>query len=111
MEILTYTETVESLLKEYPRLRNSDKKLIANIWFKTLASKKINSNKLSAYDFLKMFAKGDLPNPESIRRIRQKLQQEFPELRGTNSILKQNESEKVKNDLRNTPSILAGGRP
>ena len=42
----------------------------------------MNPSELSAYEMLCMFAESKLTNPETIRRMRQKLQEQHKELRG-----------------------------
>ena len=39
---------------------------------------------MSGFDFLEVFSQGKLTHPESIRRCRQKIQEQNPELRGGN---------------------------
>lgn len=68
---------VLEFLKRCPVLRDNDLRLVANIW-KT----EVNYQDMSAKDLLQAMADGRLTHPESIRRIRQKLQQEDPHLRG-----------------------------
>lgn len=73
--------SIEKLLKSNPKLRDSDDKLIATIWYNEVVKK---NEDLSAKEFLQVLGKGALTSPEAIRRSRQKLQQHNPELRGTN---------------------------
>jgi hypothetical protein len=61
-------------------------RLISN-YFAFLMQGKIEQ--MSATDFLKLFSQGKLPHTESIRRCRQKLQEENPELRGLNYVQRQ----------------------
>ena len=89
----TIKQTVIDLLTEYPHLRDSDDRLMANIWFKE--SKGEEHTKL----FLKMLAEGKLTSPESIRRMRQKIQEERPELRGLTWEKRHKKQEKVKQSL------------
>ena len=77
----TNKDKVELLLIDYPKLRDSDSKLIANFWYYEIGE---SFNDMTAPEFLKMFAEGKLTNTETIRRVRQKLQEEFPFLRGEN---------------------------
>jgi hypothetical protein len=89
-------ETVKELLSKRPELRDDDNRLIANIYmieaggFKALQS-------MSAQDFLVNFTKGLYSSPESIRRVRQKLQENYPELRG----IKYNNRKQSGNDTSN----------
>ena len=75
-------EVIEALLGKTPRLKNSDNKLIATYWFRELEYKGLKAKEITAYDFLKQYAESQLTNAETIRRMRAKLQEEKPELRG-----------------------------
>ena len=81
-----HLELVENLLENNPDLRDSDLRLVANIWWLTLTSTlkhKFQGYELDAFKILlDLYASGDLPNEQSIRRLRRKLQEEKPELRG-----------------------------
>ncbi len=71
---------VKGLLINMPHLRDCDNKLIANIWHSQLGKEK--AKEYTAFDFLASFSNGNLINPESIRRIRQKIQEQNIDLRG-----------------------------
>ena len=73
---------IEKLLIKSPHLKDSDNKLIATYWLRELEHKGLNAYKSSAYDFLKLYSESNVTNAETIRRMRQKLQEEKPELRG-----------------------------
>ena len=70
-------DVVKRLLTNHPHLRDSDNKLLANVWFQSVIPLEE-----AWMDFLALIASGDLPSSESIRRCRQKLQELNPELRG-----------------------------
>ena len=106
MNILSKKDKVETLIRDNSHLRDDDNKLIANIWFSELGNVDI-----SAFEFLKRFSNGKFSNPESIRRIRQKLQEEFPEYRGEKWLDRHNEQDNVKDQLFNTPELYKGGTP
>lgn len=89
-------DRVKHLLKISNKSRNSDDSLIANYWFRDMG-KALSG--LSAYGMLGLIAKGKLTNPESIRRCRQKLQEEYPELRGKTYRDRHNRKEEIKNQL------------
>jgi len=80
-KIKSVKKSVETLLRKNPKLRDSDDKLIATIWYNETV--KLNEG-LSAKDFLKVMGRGALTSPEAIRRARQKIQQHNMDLRGTN---------------------------
>ena len=85
---------VEKLLKNYPRLRDNDNALISNIWNSELEDKDI-----SAKEFLILFSKGVLTSPESVRRMRQKLQETVPEYRGENYKKRHKEKGIITNEI------------
>lgn len=96
MKISHIAETVKSLMIKYPELKDDDKALIANVWYLEIP----NITNMNAFDILQLYAKGQLTNSESIRRSRQKLQQENPELRGKVYEARHAEQEVVKDDLK-----------
>ena len=76
-------DLVKELLTDYPELRDSDKKLIWKVWFNL---------GLVVFGDQPMFIRFDnfmkAPSTESIRRCRQKIQEHFPELRGSKAVQK-----------------------
>lgn len=104
-------DRVKTLLKENPRLRDADTSLVSNIWYREIKNLGKNPNKISAFDFLSIHSEGRLSNSESIRRCRQKLQEEFPELRGQKYEARQNNKGNIKEDLIKNPEFYAGGTP
>ena len=89
----TIKQTVIDLLTEYPHLRDNDERLQSSIWWK-LSGKESDTVK-----FLKMYVDKKLPNAESIRRMRQKIQEERPELRGLTWEKRHKKQEKIKQSL------------
>ena len=75
-------KVIEALLRKTPRLKDSDNKLIATYWFRELEHKGLDAKEITAYDFLKQYAESQLTNAETIRRMRAKLQEDNPDLRG-----------------------------
>jgi hypothetical protein len=73
--------SVKNLLTKRPELRDDDNRLIANIYLEE-AGGIVALQNMSALQFLGEFSKGTFSNTESIRRVRQKLQEDNPELRG-----------------------------
>ena len=98
---------VKKMLIKYPSLKDNDKRLILNVWSYQQPTLKTSS----FVEFADLFKLGGLASPESIRRSRQKLQEEFPEFRGLNYKVRQKKcQDKVKEDLK-APELLAGGTP
>ena len=79
-KIRSAKEIVTHFLNLRAELRDDDNRLMANIWATEL--KETGIQDMGAWDFLTMFSKGLLTSPESIRRARQKVQEECPHLRG-----------------------------
>ena len=75
-------DIVKTLLIQKPHLRDSDPKLIATYWFNELKKKHIDPAEINGLEFMKMFADSKLTNIKTIERMRRKLQEEHPELRG-----------------------------
>ena len=75
---------VKRLLENKPHLRDDDDKLIPNVWHAQIGAAKIKN--MSAFDLLTLLSEGQLINPESIRRVRAKLQEDNEYLRGENYI-------------------------
>lgn len=87
-------ETVEELLRKYPRLRDNDNALIANIW-----DMEMRQQGLSQGQALKHFADGLLTSSETIRRTRQKLQEQHEELRGNKYTSRQVSGDEVRRQI------------
>ena len=87
-------EKVKALLTEFPHLQDDDYKLIATFYCWEVGGISKAQNK-SAYELLQDIADGRLTNTETIRRIRAKLQEQYPSLRGTNYSARQKEGDSV----------------
>lgn len=88
------------LLETESHLRDSDEKLIANIWFGEI--KKLEGShpkEVTGMRVLEILSQGLLTNSESIRRSRAELQRSLPELRGEKYNDRMNYAEVVKDDL------------
>ena len=93
-EMVGIKPKVKHLLVNFPHLRDDDNKLIANIWYN-----EVDCTDISASTFLKFFSDGILTSPESIRRMRQKLQEENEELRGKNYKLRHKEKDTIRKNI------------
>ena len=79
-KIIKLVDNVTNLLTAKPVLRDSDRRLICNIWWKSIS----NPEMLMFEDFINLYLKGDIPESDSITRCRRKVQAETEELRGEN---------------------------
>jgi hypothetical protein len=91
-------EIIKQMMLDKPDLKDNDNKLIATYWFKELQRKNIYPETITALDFLRKYADAELTNAETIRRMRAKLQEEHPELRGRAYEIRQ---ETIQNKWRN----------
>jgi hypothetical protein len=91
-------EIIKQMMLDKPHLKDNDNKLIAAYWFKELKHLNIDSKTITALDFLHKYADAELTNAETIRRMRAKLQEEHPELRGRAYEIRQ---EAIQNKWRN----------
>jgi hypothetical protein len=91
-------EIIKQMMLDKPDLKDNDNKLIATYWFKELQRKNIYPETITALDFLRKYADAELTNAETIRRMRAKLQEEHPELRGRAYEIRQ---EAIQNKWRN----------
>ena len=90
-------DVIIDLLTNKEHLRDNDQALIANIWWRELVTQ--GKDKSTAFEMLKVFSEGKLSNPESIRRARQKIQEEQPELRGESYRARHREQDNIKEQL------------
>ena len=98
-QIKNIKQKVKNLLIQFPHLRDCDNKLIANIWHSQIGKEK--AKEYSAFDFLASFANGNYISPESIRRVRQKIQEQNPELQGKSYKKRKVKSEEFKKQINN----------
>ena len=75
-------DLVKELLIIKPHLRDNDSMLIAAYWWRDLKKRSLDPNKMNGLEFMQMFANNKLTNIKTIERMRRKLQEECPELRG-----------------------------
>tara|TARA_Y100000592_G_C5471315_1_gene319685 strand:+ start:860 stop:1168 length:309 start_codon:yes stop_codon:yes gene_type:complete len=79
-EMKTIKDKVTYLLETFPELRDNDYRLISNFIAYSVGKEKLIT--MSASDLLQLFSDGKLPHTESIRRVRAKIQEQDPTLRG-----------------------------
>lgn len=102
MKLVPISKRVAKLLTEKPHLRDSDEKLIASIWWNECKDLGYHPEHMPASDFLQLHADGRFSKSESIRRSRQKLQEEYPEFRGKiTEEVKLKLQEETKAELKN----------
>jgi len=97
-EIKKLRPVVEVLLTKYPELRDNDNRLMLNVW--SHQNKRMKEEDFSFRDFAVSFIEGKYANPESIRRTRQKLQEENHDLRGNNYEKRQKQAEETRKAIK-----------
>jgi len=90
-------EMVKHLLVTYPHLRDDDFKLVATYLLFEIGGRE-KADKITATEFLKNYSEAKFTNFESIRRVRQKLQEENPELRGERWIERKTKGNNYRKD-------------
>lgn len=98
-QIKSLKAKVTQLLIDKESNRDSDNKLIANIWHSQIGGS--NIAKMSAMELLQMVSEGRLFSPESIRRVRQKVQETNLNLRGKSYKMRKEKAEEVRKEIRN----------
>ena len=97
-KMLNILPSVKRLLTKIPRLRDSDERLMATMWFKHIGEDKVKD--LTAINLLQKLSDGELPSYESISRCRRKIQEEIPELRGEKWKERHDAEEAVKAEIK-----------
>lgn len=85
-EIGTYTKLVKRILETEAQTRNSDSLLYLKVLRHIAKEKDILLDSLTVPDFLISMNLLGMPGFETIRRTRQKLQREFPELSANDTV-------------------------
>jgi len=98
-EMSLVKDRVKALLIRWPHLRNSDNRLIATIWKQDLLKAGLDPYELTGMDFLTRYSNCGLTNTETIRRVRQKIQEENPDLRGTVNEARKEQGEQVRKEI------------
>jgi hypothetical protein len=91
---------IREVLTRRPELRDSDSLLIAHIWYKEATESGINLETTSAFQFLKHLQAEKFTSTESIRRSRQKVQEQHAETRGQKYLERQAKANEVKDFYR-----------
>lgn len=91
-------QRVKHLLESVPHLRDSDYKLIATFWWHELGKER--TQLMTAFDLLEFYSKGKLTSAESIRRVRCKIMEECPELRGKTYLQRMEDGEEFRTKIK-----------
>ena len=101
-KITKLVDSVTNLLTVKPALRDSDRRLTCNIWWKSTP----NPELLMFEDFINLYLKGKIPESDSITRCRRKVQAEVEELRGENWEMRHKMEEAIIEELKEIGSSI-----
>ena len=101
-KIINLLDQVTTLLTKKSHLRDNDKRLVCNIWWKAAPHPEF----LMFEDFIKLYIDGKIPESDSITRCRRKVQEEKEELRGDSWDLRHGLEETVKNEIKEIGSTI-----
>ena len=101
-KIAKLVNRVTGLLTAKSDLRDNDRRLTCNIWWKSVS----NPELLMFEDFIKLYIDGKVPESDSITRCRRKVQEENEELRGESWDLRHGLEDEVKEELREIGSAI-----
>jgi len=92
---------ITNFLRNNRYVRDNDMKLYANVVWFYCCDKDIDLEKISGMEFLKIMAKHEgFPMFESVRRTRQKIQEQNPELRGELYVKRHNLKSVVREEIK-----------
>ena len=101
-KVTKLVDRVTRLLTVKSDLRDNDRRLICNIWWKSVS----NPELLMFEDFIKLYIKGDVPESDSITRCRRKIQEENKNLRGESWDLRHGLENDIINEIRELGSSI-----
>lgn len=97
---LKLNEYIREVLSYRADLRDSDSRLITHIWYKEAEQLGINLKGISGFELLKYLQTETFTSTESIRRSRQKVQEQHPETRGKKYLDRQAKANEVREFYR-----------
>jgi hypothetical protein len=99
IEFKKIKHTVELVLKYHPETRDDDNKLIIKIW----EYKYPGIYTLEVQQLINLIIQKKLPSTESIRRMRQKIQETDVQLRGDKYLNRHQASKEIKQYFKQKP--------
>jgi len=91
-----YESIVLSILRERPDAQDDDYAL----FYYVLEKRGLNIKELNAYELLLRMSKKEIPSVLSISRARRKVQEEYPEVRGTKWEKRQRKAKDVRREIQ-----------
>lgn len=90
------SKIIKKALKNSPLMRDDDRMLIAELWWRQIR----HDESLSAKEFLQRLSIGEFAMPETITRHRRKIQEANPKLRGSRWAERHRKASDVQENLR-----------
>ena len=87
-------DKIKNILVKHPDTRDNDQMLVSLMWTYHIGVERAKT--MTAWELLTLFSRNKLPNFESIRRSRQKIQEHNKDLRGK----KYDERHKLEGDVK-----------
>ena len=101
-KVTKLVDRVTRLLTVKSDLRDNDRRLICNIWWKSVS----NPELLMFEDFIELYIKGNVPESDSITRCRRKVQEDNEELRGESWDLRHGLEDIIKEEIKEIGSTI-----
>ena len=98
--LITMFDRIKLLLELDIRYQDDDNRLISRVWWEDMKQMGYDPKQQTALEFMQLYCDNKLSSAESIRRARQKIQEENPALRGSRYNERQKSTSKVKEDLK-----------
>lgn len=95
-------EDIKELLLKNENYRDSDEKLIAAYYYNYhLRKDEYTAQTKTALEFLKDLANGKFPSPDTITRVRRKLQEQDENLRGKKYVKRHDLESETRKEIKN----------
>ena len=89
-------DVVEYHLTNDYRMRDDDNLLVATVWYNQTKKKGYDPRHMTSFDFMQLYIKGQIATADAITRVRRKLQEQHPPLRGSKWDERHTEANDVK---------------
>lgn len=107
-----YSDIVHNLLMTRPEMRDNDRLIFAWIINHFLKKKNLTARQITGEYLIKLITyEKDFPQFESIRRVRAKLQERHPELRGELYAIRHGLAERVRQEIKTYPATPDNCKP
>lgn len=93
-------DRVRTLLEKSPKYRDSDQLLVARMWWEELQAQGIESDKITAQEFMEMYRDGKITSSDSISRARRKVNEELPNTKGLSYKPRKIKEEEIKQEIK-----------